>query len=127
MTTEWIVSSLLPCNSLTLPTVKIHPAAGDVTNRMYSFILITILLFFRCLIFIPKKIRMLLFVTVNHRNLYSTLIMTSSITSFSTCENLLSSTYQTMVQCFPFVSLCTTHMSLGFSWNPMSLSTLMYS
>ena len=121
MTTEWKVLSLLPCNYLTFPTVNSHLDTSNVmiwetyssnscTNSViYSLILISILLFFRYLIFIHKKVWALPFVTVNPGNLYFALRMKSSITSCFTCETLLSSTYQAMVQYFLFMSLLSTH------------------
>ena len=105
MTTEWKLLSLFPCIFLTFTTVNSHLASGDVTtwgtslpnsctsSDMYPFIFISYLVLFRCLIFIPKKLFMLSFVTVNPGNLSSNLFMTLSIMSCSACEKLLSSTY----------------------------------
>ena len=123
MTTEWKFSSLLPCSSLTFPSVKIHLAASGVTtwetsspkyfteSVIYSFVLISVILLFRYLIFISKNVWKLPSVTVNTKNLSSTLLIMSSITSCSTCETFLSSTYQAMVYCFMFMSLLATNIS----------------
>ena len=123
MTTEWKLSSLLSYNTLTFTTLNSHLATRYITTWetsspnscavyvMYSFILIAILLLFRYLIFIPRKVCTLPFMTFNPRNLSYTLLMRSSITSCSICENLLSSTYQSMLHYFPFMYLLATHMS----------------
>ena len=105
MTTEWKVSSLLPFSSLIFTNVNSQLALGDIptykksslnyctASIMYYFVLIAVLLFLRFLIFIPKKVFVLPFVTVNTGKTSSTLLMMLSISSCSACETLLSSKY----------------------------------
>ena len=103
MTTECIMSSLLPCSYITLPSVNIHLATGDVTiiesyspnsrtaSGTYYLMLIFTILLLRPLISITNNVCTLLFITINYGNLPSTLMIISLITSCYTCETLLSS------------------------------------
>ena len=96
------VPSLFSCSFINFPTLNNNLAAGDVTtweksppnyctaSVIYSFVLIYIFLLLRCLIFIPKKVCTLPFVTANTGKISYTLLMMSQITSCSTCETLLS-------------------------------------
>ena len=115
MTTEWKVSSLLPRGSQNFTTVNRYLSASDVSNWetsspkyctasvISSSMFIDILLLLNYLIFVPKKLFTLPFVTVLLQMWYLIIIY-----------------IPVNGAPFPLMSLLAPHMSYIFSWTPCS-------
>ena len=138
-TTEWKIADLPSSNSSdsSLMVNKFLSAGVAIfldTSSPYasiaSFICVCIdsdtVSFLLICIFIPRNWWLSPLVIVNSPKCFEISPKIHVTTSSSSCDTLLSSTYQHIVHCFPLIILFATQRSYGFTWKPMPRSVSTY-